>query len=354
MAGISLNRLNTPTPQSNITARVAGLTVTTPKPILGVGQATCPAVTLDWRRMVGSDVLEFDFPGIRIGVAANDEEPTGCTVFYFPERVRAAIDIRGGDPGISEYEYSHYDAICFAGGSLRGLETAAGVRAELINQHGLDCDLVSGAVVNDGFRRKNEAYPDKALGELALRRSRSNQCPLGAQGAGRNVWVGGRRDRGVGEPERAGQGAAIRVFRGVKIAAFTVINSFGAVHDRSGSVVHGNLIAQEGRRIPYLGGLENTDALHEQTSGPEGNTTLTLLATDQVLSAGALRQVGRQVHSSMARVIQPFHTIYDGDVLYMVTTGAVEQRSVDPISLGLVAAEVVWDAILSAFDSPGS
>lgn len=300
-----------------------------------------------------SRVLEFDFPGIRIGVAANDDEPTGCTVFHFPERVQAAVDIRGGDPGISEYKYSHYDAICFSGGSLRGLEAAAGVRAELVKQHGMDCDLVSGAVVNDGYRRKNEAYPDKSLGESALRQSRSNQCPIGAEGAGRNVWVGGRRDRGVGEPERAGQGAAFRVFRGVKIAAFTVVNSFGAVHDRSGQVVRGNLLAQEGRRISYLDGLDNDDALDDPSSRPAGNTTLSLLATDQDLSPGALRQVARQVHSSMARVIQPFHTIYDGDVLYMVTTGAVEHREVDPISLGLAAAEVAWDAVLSASDDEG-
>ncbi len=47
--------------------------------------------------------------------------------------------------------------------------------------------------------------------------------------------------------------------------------------------------------------------------------------------------------------IQPFHTIYDGDVLYMVTTSTVEDKQIDPMSLGILASEVAWDAILSSF-----
>jgi L-aminopeptidase/D-esterase-like protein len=52
----------------------------------------------------------------------------------------------------------------------------------------------------------------------------------------------------------------------------------------------------------------------------------------------------------MARAIQPFHTIYDGDVLYMITTGQVDDKKIDPASLGIVAADVAWDAILLSFD----
>jgi len=52
----------------------------------------------------------------------------------------------------------------------------------------------------------------------------------------------------------------------------------------------------------------------------------------------------------MARAIQPFHTIYDGDVLYMITTGQVDGKNVDPVSLGIVAAGEAWDAILSCFN----
>lgn len=53
------------------------------------------------------------------------------------------------------------------------------------------------------------------------------------------------------------------------------------------------------------------------------------------------------MHSSMARIIQPFYTLVDGDVLYAVTTNGVEQAALSPVALGIVASELMWDAILT-------
>src|SRR6185437_440675 len=79
--------------------------------------------------------LTFDFSGIQIGVAEYAEGPTGCTVFLFPKGAATSIDKRGGAIGITgEYEWNH--AIVLAGGSLFGLEAAAGVAAELNDQRG--------------------------------------------------------------------------------------------------------------------------------------------------------------------------------------------------------------------------
>jgi L-aminopeptidase/D-esterase-like protein len=50
----------------------------------------------------------------------------------------------------------------------------------------------------------------------------------------------------------------------------------------------------------------------------------------------------------MARAIQPFHTVYDGDVLYAVTTNEVSNPALDAISAGVVASELAWDAVLAA------
>jgi len=49
----------------------------------------------------------------------------------------------------------------------------------------------------------------------------------------------------------------------------------------------------------------------------------------------------------MARAIQPFHTIYDGDVFFTVTTSEVENPVLGEIALGVLAAELAWDAVLS-------
>jgi 6-aminohexanoate-oligomer endohydrolase len=84
---------------------------------------------------------------------------------------------------------------------------------------------------------------------------------------------------------------------------------------------------------------------------PPGNTTLTVVVTNQTLDARLLRTLGRQVHASMARAIQPFHALFDGDVLYAVSTNEAEYPALESIGLGVVASELAWDAVLAAVSS---
>jgi hypothetical protein len=50
----------------------------------------------------------------------------------------------------------------------------------------------------------------------------------------------------------------------------------------------------------------------------------------------------------MARAIQPFATEEDGDVLYAVTTGEVENPGLSAVDLSVLASELAWDAVLSS------
>jgi 6-aminohexanoate-oligomer endohydrolase len=89
---------------------------------------------------VAGRVLEFDVPGLEIGVAAYPEIPTGCTVFNFdvatfPDGVMLELDVRGGAPWHSGAE-DIVNANSLAGGSVYGLEAAAGVSSELFAQGG--------------------------------------------------------------------------------------------------------------------------------------------------------------------------------------------------------------------------
>jgi L-aminopeptidase/D-esterase-like protein len=78
-----------------------------------------------------------------------------------------------------------------------------------------------------------------------------------------------------------------------------------------------------------------------------------VLATNLRLDQRQLRTLGRQVHASMARAIQPFHALEDGDVLFAVSTGAVDSDPLlDTTALGIVASELAWDAVLSVVDDP--
>ncbi len=242
-------------------------------------------------------------------------------------------------------------AICLAGGSLYGLEATAGVAAELLAQRDyrtgwLDIPLVAGAIIFDWGRRDNAVYPDKELGRAALRAARSGVFPLGPRGAGRSATAGKLFAYEEGEP--AGQGAAFREVGETKIAVFTVVNAVGAIVDRDGTVLRGHYDREADERRTLVAGIEERLAEGRPVRPPPGNTTLTVVATNLRLDQRQLRTLGRQVHASMARAIQPFHALEDGDVLFAVSTGAVESDPLlDTTALGVVASEVAWDAVLS-------
>ena len=294
--------------------------------------------------------VTFDFPGMAIGVAEYEEGPTGCTVFAFDHGAVGAVDIRGGSHATLYTEAlqngeGKLDAICLAGGSFYGLEAATGVAAELLAQrnyspHWGNIALVSGAIIYDYGPRDNAIYPDKALGRAALKAAQSGVFPLGPRGAGRSATVGKWLQKPY-RSEHAGQGGAFREVKGVKVAVFTVVNAVGAIVDRQGRVVRGSLDPRTGER-PRV-----ADA---GLPPPHGNTTLTVVVTNQILGGWSLRQLARHVHTSMARAIEPLHTISDGDVLYAVTTNELAyDQGLNEYVLGVLASEVAWDAVLASF-----
>ncbi|MDE2839541.1 MAG: P1 family peptidase [Chloroflexota bacterium] len=296
--------------------------------------------------------LTFDFPDLEIGIAEYAEGPTGCTVFAFGHSAVAAVDIRGGAHATLYTEplqngEGKLDAICLAGGSFYGLEAAAGVAAELLAQrayspHWGNIALVSGAIIYDYGPRANAVYPDKALGRAALKAARPGVFPLGPRGAGRSATVGKWLQKPY-RSERAGQGGAFREAEGVKVAVFTVVNAVGAILNRHSRVVRGSLDPRTGERPRVAdAGLP--------APPPPGNTTLTVVVTNQILGGWSLRQLARHVHTSMARAIEPLHTISDGDVLYAVTTNAIPQaEGLNEYVLSALASETAWDAVLASF-----
>lgn len=299
-------------------------------------------------------MLEFEFPGLEVGVAEYAAGPTGCTVFNFPSSVRHVADVRGGAPGVLGESYGFVDAICFAGGSAYGLEAASGVAAELLARRGNrvgweEIAIVSAAIIYDYGPRENAIYPDKALGRAALQAAQPGRFPLGAQGAGVSATAGKTLGFEWGEP--AGQGAAVRELGPVRLAVFTVVNAWGAIVGRGGEVVRGNLDRSSGERVPTADALERRALAGEPEEAPPGNTTLTLVATNAVLGSWELRQLARQTHASMGRAIHPFNALYDGDVLFAVTTSEVESARFDAAALGIFTSELAWDAVLASVAS---
>jgi L-aminopeptidase/D-esterase-like protein len=310
-------------------------------------------VALEPKTTIPGDALTIDIAGLHIGVAEYPEGPTGCTVFYFPKGASTAVDVRGGSAGtIGNFEWNH--AICLAGGSLYGLEAATGAAAEILALRGYSKEftqiaLVSGAIIYDFHSRNNAIYPDKNLGRAALRAAVENgqpaRFPIGRHGAGRSAGVGGAFDFLRGEP--SGQGGAYRQFGVTKIAAFSVVNALGGIVNRQGQVVCGLINRATGQHQLPSEAIASHLANGDTSQTIHGNTTLTVVVTNQKLSHRTLTQFARQVHASMARAIQPFHTLFDGDVLYAVTTNEVENPQLSDVALGVLTSETVWDAVLT-------
>ncbi len=317
---------------------------------------------------VAGPTLTFDWPALEIGIGSYEEGPTGVTIFRFPKGASAAVDVRGGAPGTLNtdllrlgYGAPFVSAVVLTGGSAYGEETITAVETGLKDDGAASGDwdhiaLVPGAVIYDfGSRRLNAIYPDKRLAQAALHALRPGVFPLGAQGAGRMAMQGGY----FGCLAHSGQGGAFRQVGATKIATFVVVNALGAITGRDGRLAScnrgkswGNLAKTSEllRHLPEsLKPAWDASAAEKALGAPsQANTTISLVVTNRKLAPWALQRLAVQVQSSMARAIQPFSTQFDGDTLFAVSTGEVEDKELSPINLGAIAGELMWDAILAS------
>jgi L-aminopeptidase/D-esterase-like protein len=309
-------------------------------------------------------VLQFDWPAIQIGVATYETGPTGVTVIRFPKRAAAAVDVRGGAPGTLMTDWLRLgygkpaiDAIVLSAGSAYGLEAETGVATALKDDGVRSGDWtniagVAGAIVYDFLgHRLNEIYPDKRLGQAALHAAKTGVFPLGAQGAGRAVMQGGFFGCGA----HSGQGGAFRQVGDTKVAAFVVVNALGSITDRGGKLVKchpganwGNL-TKTAELLAHVPESRSRDwAPPDDGSSSQRNTTISVIVTNRKIGWFALQRLAVQVHTSMARAIQPFSTFDDGDTLFALSTDEVDGDKPGLIDLDTIAAETMWDAILAS------
>jgi L-aminopeptidase/D-esterase-like protein len=270
--------------------------------------------------------------GVRVGVANNEEGPTGCTAFVFDGGAVAATDVRGGAPGVLGDRYGFLAGLVFAGGSLLGLSAATGAAEEIHASRGRgtgwsDIPPVGGSIIFDYVDGGSWRYPNAELGAAAVRAAEPHAVPIGRVGAGRSATCGKLPPPGVD----SGQGAASWTNGSTAILVVTVVNAVGSIIGRDGVAALGP------DPIDRLVSAEQRDGT---------NTTLTAVITNARLDGRALGQLARQVHTSMARAIQPFHTSTDGDVLWAMTTGASDETTSGDM-LAWRASETAWDAVLS-------
>lgn len=270
-----------------------------------------------------------DITGIEVGNFTSLEAASGTTVILCGNGAVAGVDVRGSAPGTRETDLlapvnlvEEVQAVVLTGGSVYGLSTSDGVVRWLAEkgrgfplQKGQVAPIVPAAALFD-LGRGSKYVPDigPEWGRMACEEARGGIVPCGSMGAGTGALAGGIK---------GGLGTASEILEsGITVAALVAVNSLGSVIDPSTG-------------LPWELGLEIGDELGPTARRPiilppdrgepsTSNTTIGVVATDARLTKAQAQKIAQAAQDGLARAIRPAHTMFDGDTIFCVATGAIE------------------------------
>ena len=309
-------------------------------------------------------------PGIALGHWTSRRWATGCTVITCEQGAVPAYFGPGGAPGTldtdlmrAENAVQKVHAVLLTGGSLFGLEAAAGVKRYLVEQGvgerlapGLPpIPIVSGAVVFD-LPIGRPRHPDGDAGYRAAKAARAGAVAQGSVGVGTGCTVAkaGARQLAV----KGGFGtAAARHESGLVVGAVVATNSVGDIVDPSdGGLVAGVRAGRDGtmtRGAELLRARTYAEYVAEAQGGGDAaqagaNTTLAVVATNARLHKGMAKRLAIMAGAGLARTINPVFTPGDGDSIFALATGEIDISPAPALLtlLGVLAADAVAEATL--------
>jgi L-aminopeptidase/D-esterase-like protein len=299
-------------------------------------------------------------PGIRIGHADDDRLRSGVTVILPDSACVASMHVVGGSPGTRESDLlnpiqvvERVDALVLAGGSAFGLDAASGVQAWL-REHGRGfpvgpqrIPIVPAAILfdlNNGGDKDWGRYPPyRELGYRAAADA-SGDVATGARGAGRGATTA-TTPGGLGMAwETLPCGATVMAVMAVNAAGSPLIGD--TRHFWAAPFEHDAEFGGYGYPHPFPPGVTHvrTKAGHS-TAGM--NTTIGAVLTDARITKLEAKQIAVMAHDGFPRALYPVHSPGDGDLLYVMGTGALDlpRERLSLLALGTTAANVVARAI---------
>jgi L-aminopeptidase/D-esterase-like protein len=311
---------------------------------------------------VGPRNLISDVAGVRVGNAEDAGLLSGTTVVLADAPMTAAVDVRGGGPGTRETDaldpaclVEVVDAVVLSGGSAYGLDAAGGAMAWLAAQgRGFRVGeavvpIVPSAILfdllNGGDKAWGETPPYREMGRRAAEATAADFA-LGNAGAGLGALAGGLK---------GGLGSASFVFEAsdgeeLTVGALAVANPFGATVIPGTRTFWAWALEQDGElggQAPPADPLA-APALDYDFKGTLGaNTTLVVVATDAALTKAQAGRIAIMAQDGIARAIRPVHTPFDGDTVFVLSTGAraLAAPPSDIAKLGMLAADCTARAI---------
>ena len=315
-------------------------------------------------------------PGVTVGHWTDTARATGCTVVLGPDGgVRAACAIRGRATGTRELDaldphhlVDRIDAILLTGGSAYGLGAADGVMRWLRERgRGLPVGpagivpIVPTAVIFDfdlapGGKADRWPVADDAYRACA---AASSEVAEGSVGAGTGATVG--KALGPRAAMKGGVGTWAASGGDIVVGALVVVNAVGNVVDGSGRILAGARGA-DGAYVDALthlgGGGMPFGARPTPTPASGRNTTLAVVATNATLDRTALQGLAHAAGDALARRIIPYGTLFDGDVVFAISTAtSVPATPLQPEALAALAVPIAVERAVrlarGARDIPG-
>jgi len=289
----------------------------------------------------GETNLITDVPGLRVGNAQNHKIKTGVTVLTADKAFLASVDVMGGAPGTRETDclaaenlVSDIDAIVLSGGSAFGLDAASGVTDALAEDGQgfrvgpVTVPIVPAAIIFDlinGGDKQWAENPYKQLGRDALSGCVAH-FQLGTHGAGTGATCATLKG-GLGS-------ASIVLPSGHTVGALVVVNPHG-----SPLVPESNQFwaapFEVGDEFGGLGVCTQSHPLYTPKNEKlaayqaKANTTIGIIATDAVLDKAQAKRFAVAAQDGLARSIVPSHTLFDGDLIFGVSTREKEMPDAD-------------------------
>jgi L-aminopeptidase/D-esterase-like protein len=301
--------------------------------------------------------------GFSVGHWTDPAAHTGCTVVIAPPDAIGGADVRGGGPGTRETDVigplaggAEVSAVMLTGGSAFGLATADGAmrwleeRGRGYRTPGGLVPIVPAAVIYDLTEGGGKVRPTAESGYAACEAASAGMPERGRVGAGAGAAVGKILGRERATPSGVGYAAA-RTGRGETVAALAVVNAFGDVVARDGTLL-GAARGEDGALVSTASLLATMEAAPDWTRLEERNTTLVCVVTDAPLARPACTRVARMASGGVARAVDPAFSDVDGDVAFCLSS-----RPGDPldrfasIAVGTLAATVTAEAIRDAVTS---
>jgi L-aminopeptidase/D-esterase-like protein len=295
-----------------------------------------------------------DVPGVLVGhhERVGNGWATGTTVVLVPDGTTGAVDQRGGAPGTRETNLLEpenlvrtVDAVCLSGGSAYGLAAADGVVRWLAERdRGFPVGeqphevvpIVPAAVLFDLPVGDWGNRPDAGFGYAACEAAAGGPPVQGTVGAGAGARAGSLK---------GGIGTAAEAVDGCVVGAIAAVNASGEAVDLStGRAFAGDhqVAGEFGVAWPDRPG--ELDG-HEPT---RLNTTIGVVAVDAELSKAECRRLAVAAQDGLARAVRPAHTMFDGDTVFALATGARPLPGDDRGPFGHATRAAALDALCSA------